>query len=266
VLVLAVGVPRLAVAQQVTFSPLSKEVVLARLRQTAKDNHARAMTLETLLAESGCTAAHLEEQSVKHLKAPNVICTWPGATDQRILISAHTDKVGVGEGAVDDWSGASLLADLFESLHTVPRRHTLVFIGFSGEEEGLVGSRFYVKALTAEHAARIKAEVNIECLGLSPTAVWLSHADRELARFAGQVSAASKLPIGATNVDQVGRDDAMSFAERRIPTITFHSVTQSTLAILHSQSDTYRAIHPDDYYDSYRFLAAYLAFADTALQ
>jgi hypothetical protein len=108
--------------------------------------------------------------------------------------------------------------------------------------------------------------VNIECLGLSPTAVWLRHADPLLAKIAGQTSAAANLPITAINVDQVGQDDAMSFAARKVPTITFHSVTQQTLEILHSPRDTNRAIHADKYYDSYRIIDAYLAFTDIALE
>jgi Zn-dependent M28 family amino/carboxypeptidase len=235
------------------------------LRLAAHDNSGRANTLKKLLEEAGCTGDRLEEQSVKHLKVPNVICTWPGETDQRILVSAHTDHVAHGDGTVDDWSGAAMLANLLDSLRTVRRRHTFVFIGFSGEEEGLMGSRSYAKALSAAQTARISALVNVECLGLSPTAVWISHADRQRAKLAGQTSAASKLPIQATNVENVGRDDSESFAALHVPTITFPSLTQQTWPILHSDQDTFRAIRVDDYYDSYRFLTAYLSFADIAL-
>jgi putative aminopeptidase FrvX len=261
-----IGLTLPAACQTITFNPVAKDLVLARLHRIARNNRDRAVMLKTMFAEAGCTSEHLEEQPVKGLKAPNIICTWPGATDRRILVSAHTDKVEMGDGAVDDWSGASLLVDLFESLLTIPRRHTFVFIGFSGEEEELAGSRFYVKKLAPAQKTQIAALVNVECLGLSGTAVWLNHADRQLAKIAGQTAAASKLPIQATNVDRVGRDDAMSFAEKHIPTITFHSLTQETLSILHSSRDKVQAIHVDEYYDSYRFLTAYLAFADAALQ
>jgi acetylornithine deacetylase/succinyl-diaminopimelate desuccinylase-like protein len=109
------------------------------LRLAAHDNSGRANTLKKLLEEAGCTGDRLEEQSVKHLKVPNVICTWPGATDQRILVSAHTDHVPRGDGTVDEWSGAAMLVNLLDSLRTTQRHHTFVFIGFSGEEEGSGG-------------------------------------------------------------------------------------------------------------------------------
>lgn len=58
------------------------------------------------------------------------------------------------------------------------------------------------------------------------------------------------LPLQAINVEKVG--DAEAFAPLHIPSITFHSVTQETLAILRSPQDTARAIREDVYYDSYR--------------
>ncbi len=83
--------------------------------------------------------------------------------------------------------------------------------------------------------------------------------------MAGRVAGAMKLPIQAINVDQVGYSDAEAFAGLHIRSITFHSVTQDTLKILHSNRDTFTAIHPDDYYDSYHLLTAYLASIDAAL-
>ncbi|HTQ56317.1 MAG TPA: M20/M25/M40 family metallo-hydrolase [Bryobacteraceae bacterium] len=240
--------------------------MLSRLQQAPRNNHARASALAQLFADAGCAGEHLVRESVKHRRDANVICVLPGGTEQRILVTAHTDKADEGYGVVDDWSGASMLADLLESLRTAPRRHTFVFIGFTAEEDGLAGSRFYVKTLTAAERSRIGAVVNVECLGLSPTAVWLHHADPRLAQVAGQAAATVKLPIRAINVERVGEDDAMSFAAAHIPTITFHSVTQETLQILHSPQDTYRAIHPDEYYDSYHLLAAYLALADVSIE
>ena len=105
----------------------------------------------------------------------------------------------------------------------------------------------------------------MDSLGLSPTAVWLSHADPELAKMAGRVSGATKLPLQVVNVDQFGESDAESFAGLHIRSITFHSVTQQTLGIRHSNQDTFHAIHGDDYYASYRFLSAYLAWIDREL-
>jgi hypothetical protein len=217
-------------AQTVVFHVVPEETVIARLHQAVRNNQERENTLKKLFEEIGCSGQSLAEQPVKHVKVPNLICTLPGQTDSRI-----------------------------------PRRHTFVFIGFTQEEEGLTGSRFYAKGLAPAQRAKIGALVNMDSLGLSPTAVRLSHADPELAKMAGRVAGATKLPIQAVNMDQVGESDAEAFAGLHIRSITFHSLTQQTWPILHSDRDTFKAIHVDDYYASYRFLTAYLAWIDTEL-
>ena len=122
-----------------------------------------------------------------------------------------------------------------------------------------------MKQLTPEQRNKIAAEVNIECLGTAPAAVWLSHADPRLAALARQAAVATTLPVKWVNVEKGGRDDTEPFGGLHLPTITFHSITQETFPVLRSARDNLSAIHPDDYYASYRLLAYYLAFIDQRL-
>jgi hypothetical protein len=119
--------------------------------------------------------------------------------------------------------------------------------------------------MTREEVARTEAMINLDSLGLAPTEVWLSHADKHLALMLFGVAKAMNLPVTAVNVDNVGSTDSESFAKRKIPRMTLHSITQQTLPILHSSRDKLDAIHFADYYETYRLLAAYLAYLDTAL-
>jgi peptidase M28-like protein/PDZ domain-containing protein len=93
----------------------------------------------------------------------NVIGILPGSDpklkDEAIVLGAHYDHLGRGgqgslaprEGAIhygadDNASGTAALIELARRLSTQnpkPRR-TIVFIAFSGEEEGLIGSSYYV--------------------------------------------------------------------------------------------------------------------------
>jgi Zn-dependent M28 family amino/carboxypeptidase len=164
---------------------------------------------------------------------------------------------------VDNWSGASLLPSLYYSLSAVPRRHTFVFVGFTAEEKGLVGSNFYAGKLSPEQRARIEAMVNMDTLGLGPTEVWATHADTALLNALAGVAKAMKLPVSVMNVDQVGSSDSESFAKYKIPRITIHSVTQQTWPILHSSKDKLDQIRMDDYFATYRLMAGYLAFLDS---
>ena len=110
--------------------------------------------------------------------------------------------------------------------------------------------------------ARTVAMINMDTLGLGPTKVWMSHADRQLARALYEIAGALRLPISAVNVDDVGSTDSEQFARRKIPRITVHSLTQQTLTVLHSNRDQLDAMQLADYYDSYRLLQAYLVFLD----
>lgn len=94
----------------------------------------------------------------------NVVGILPGSDpnwkNEAIVIGAHYDHLGLGgegsgslsartgihHGADDNASGVAGLIELarmFSSQNPKPRR-TIVFIAFSGEEEGLIGSNYYV--------------------------------------------------------------------------------------------------------------------------
>ena len=51
----------------------------------------------------------------------------------------------------------------------------------------------------------------------------------------------------------------------KIPTLMLHSVTQGSIGILHTKDDDWRSVKMDDYYDSYRLIAACLAYLDDTL-
>src|SRR5690606_27245896 len=91
--------------------------------------------------------------------APNVVAVLPGSDpvlkNEYVVFSAHFDHVGVGQpdasgdsiynGADDNASGTTGLlevAEAFASLSEAPAR-SLVFLAVSGEEKGLLGSRYY---------------------------------------------------------------------------------------------------------------------------
>ena len=137
-------------------------------------------------------------------RTPNVICTLKGTEEDCIVVGAHYDKVSNGHGAVDNWGGASLLPSLYQGLKSKARRLTFVFVGFTDEERGLVGSRFFAKDLSPEDKARIRAMVNIDSLGLSDTKVWVAHADKAMLEAAGVIARAAKLPVAGVNLGQAG--------------------------------------------------------------
>jgi len=144
------------------------------------------------------------------------------------------------------------------------RKHTYIFIGFTNEEQGEVGSRFYVRQMSKDQVAATDAMVNLDTLGLGPAEMWVSHSDKRLNGVLAYVASQLHAPVGGVNVEQVGSTDAEQFAERKIPRITIHSLTQETFnaRIIHTSKDKFSAVRLDDYYQTYRLLAAYVAFLD----
>jgi Zn-dependent M28 family amino/carboxypeptidase len=207
----------------------------------------------------------VEKLEVKE-QQPDLLCTLPGKLDRKIIVGAHYDHVKRGEGAVDNWSGAALLPSIYEALKALHLRHTVVFAGFSAEEQGLIGSKAYVARLTPEQQSQISAMVNLDTLGLSPTKVWSNRASPLLVNSLFAVASALRLPLEPMNVETRGASaDSEPFFMNDIPAITIHSVTEQTWAILHSDRDTLSQVKPKDYYDTYKLVVGYIVFLDQLL-
>jgi acetylornithine deacetylase/succinyl-diaminopimelate desuccinylase-like protein len=93
----------------------------------------------------------------------NVIGLLPGhdpnLRNETVIVGAHYDHLGLGgfgsldpdstgkvhNGADDNASGAAMLIQIAARLSQAPPARTVLFIAFSGEELGLLGSAYYVK-------------------------------------------------------------------------------------------------------------------------
>jgi hypothetical protein len=104
----------------------------------------------------------------------------------------------------------------------------------------------------------------MDTLGLAPAEIWEHRSDKRLSLDLVRVALHQQLPLGIFNFERVGSTDSESFAARRIPRITIHSLTQKNYAILHTKKDNIAAINLDDYYATYRLVAVYLAYLDYA--
>jgi len=171
------------VAQTISFDAVVKDVVEERLRRSVKGgkngNPHRLAALRQVFEEVQCCGEYLQEQKVSGSKLPNLICILPGESQDKIYVGAHYDAVDAGAGVVDNWSGASLLPSLYHSLKMKKNlRHTFVFLGFTDEEKGLIGSRYHARKLTKDDVQSIHAMVNIDAVGITPTKIWTSHADK----------------------------------------------------------------------------------------
>jgi hypothetical protein len=249
-------------ARDLRFSLVPRIDVEARLGEYAGTNRERGDTLKRMFVDAGC-GENLSEQRMRS-RPPNLICVLPGSSDRAIIVGAHFDKVAAGDGVADNWTGASLLPSLYQAIKIEPRQHTYIFIGFTDEELGLIGSGFYARQMTREQVAATDAMVNLDTLGLATTNVWVSRSSQTLVRAFGYVAGLIDSPATGINFERVGSTDSESFARRKIPRITIHSLNQKNhdAGILHSRKDKLSAVHLDEYYETYRLLAVYLVFLD----
>ncbi|MBB3094422.1 aminopeptidase S [Actinoplanes campanulatus] len=90
----------------------------------------------------------------------NIIADWPGGnTSNTYMFGAHSDGVSAGPGINDDGSGtATLLEAALQLAANNPTMTNHVRFGWwAGEEQGLIGSKFYVNSLTTAQKSAIKA-------------------------------------------------------------------------------------------------------------
>jgi Zn-dependent M28 family amino/carboxypeptidase len=125
------------------------------------------------LAASIKTTARVETRS---LESANVIAALPGSDPQLkneyVVLSAHVDHLGIGEpingdriynGAMDNASGAALLLDVAASLKksSIRPRRSLLFLFVTGEEKGLLGSKYFAAHPTVDPASMV-ADINVD--------------------------------------------------------------------------------------------------------
>ena len=104
---------------------------------------------------------------IETLVTRNVIAeTKTGRTDRTVVVGAHLDSVPDGPGINDDGSGTA--TDLEVALQMaalgVKPVNRVRFIWFSGEEQGLLGSDYYVSQLTKRQTTDIAAMLDFDML------------------------------------------------------------------------------------------------------
>jgi aminopeptidase S len=100
--------------------------------------------------------------------AANVVAEWPyGDANHVIMAGAHSDSVKAGPGINDDGSGVAALlatATAISQSRLVPQKR--IRFGFWGaEEQGDVGSGYYVSHLAGGQTAKIDAYLNFDMVG-----------------------------------------------------------------------------------------------------
>ena len=91
-----------------------------------------------------------------NLNSFNIVAEIPGTdkADEIVMLGAHFDSWHTGTGATDNAAGTAVMMEAMRILKTigVPLRRTVRIGLWTGEEQGLIGSREYVTAHFADRA------------------------------------------------------------------------------------------------------------------
>ena len=180
----------------------------------------------------------------------NVLGTLPGAGPQAhetVIIGAHRDHLGrqgplFFPGADDNASGTAVILEIARLLGSagLPPRRTLLFLSFSGEEQGLLGSRLYVSHPIRPLPAT-PAMINVDHAGVGNGRLTVGVTG--LTKAFGQ-DAGTAAGIG-DRLDLFGffpGGDHVPFKEAGVPTITV--VSSGPHPDFHQPTDTPNKVQP----------------------
>lgn len=168
----------------------------------------------------------------------NVIGLLPGRDpklrNEIIIVGAHYDHLGLGgfgaldpdstgrvhNGADDNASGAAALIHIAAQLAAAPPPRTVVFIAFSGEEEGLLGSAYYTQhpLYGLDHTV---AMINLDMVGRLRNDRLIIYGTRTAKEFPALLDSLNR--IAAFDLkeqgDGYGPSDQSSFYAAKLPVL-----------------------------------------------
>jgi Zn-dependent M28 family amino/carboxypeptidase len=175
----------------------------------------------------------------KDVQSANIIGKLPGTDpelkNEYVVLSAHIDHVGIGEpingdriynGAMDNASGSAVLLDVAASLKKSPEplKRSLLFVFVTGEEKGLLGSKYFTAHPTVDPKSMV-ADINIDMfLPIVPlkvlTVYGLAESDLgDMAREAAGARGISVQPDPEPLRNSFIRSDQYNFIRRGIPAL-----------------------------------------------
>jgi hypothetical protein len=188
----------------------------------------------------------------------NVVVTKKGKTDETVVIGAHFDKTETGCGAIDNWSGIVILANIYRTMKDLTTQKTYKFVGFDKEELGLLGSDAMAKEIPKDKRANYCAMVNFDSFGFSYPQAMRNISTDSLLALAKEVSEEMKMPFARAAIE-FASSDSESFRIRDIPAISFHGLDNQWQNFLHNPNDKLSKVNTQSVYFGYRHGLVFLS-------
>jgi len=169
----------------------------------------------------------------RHLQTSNVVAEIPGGNkkDEIVMLGAHLDSWHGGTGATDNGAGVAVVMEAVRILKALNLKmdRTVRLALWAGEEEGLLGSKAYVKAhfadpetmvLKPEHA-RLSAYFNLDNGSGKIRGIYLQGNDMLRPVFAAWLAPFHDLGATTVALRNTGGTDHLSFDAVGLPGFQF---------------------------------------------
>jgi len=197
------------------------------------------------------------------LKGYNVIGEIPGTDpklkDELVMLGGHLDSWHGATGATDNAAGCSVMMEavrILKTLNVQPRR-TIRIALWSGEEEGLLGSRAYAKNHFADTAngqwvlkpeqSKVSAYYNVDNGSGKIRGVYLQGNEAERTIFSKWLEPFNDMGAKTVTINNTGGTDHLSFDRVGIPGFQFiQDELEYDTRTHHSNMDDYDHLVPED--------------------
>jgi hypothetical protein len=189
----------------------------------------------------------------------NLVATWQGSDEEKygeLIVCGHLDSTSPNPridapGADDNGSGSAgvlALARMLKKSGLQPKA-TIKFVLFLGEEQGLYGSKAYVRTLDAVAKAKIKAVLNLDMIGfdaVEPLSIMLetNSFNRPMVEKMQELAQKYAEFTIRTSFNAWGSDHA-PFLQQRIPAVLTIESEYSSNPNYHQVTDLIDSINQD---------------------
>ena len=241
----------------------TEEAVTESVKLVPCENENRTEAVKKLFEKLGAKPDEITLEKFNKDKNTNIVLKKKGKTDETIVVGAHYDKVDVGCGVVDNWTGVAILAHIWKTFSQMDTQKSYVFVAFDREEQGLQGSETMAKAIPKEKRAQYCSMVNFDSFGTgAPMALGNASSSKMLA-LAKKLGEDNKFKFVSLEVPGANSDSS-SFKSRDIPAITMSGLDGNWMNYMHSKNDQLSIVNMKSVYYSYRFGLVYLSKLDAA--
>ncbi|HYA16869.1 MAG TPA: M20/M25/M40 family metallo-hydrolase [Bryobacteraceae bacterium] len=213
----------------------------------------------------------------RDVNAKNLVAEIPGGAkkDEVVMIGAHFDSWHGATGATDNAAGSAVMMEVMRVLNTlrVKMDRTVRLALWSGEEEGLLGSKAYVKehfgdpdtmVLSGEHA-KLAAYFNLDNGSGRIRGVYLQDNDAARPFFERAFVPLRDPGVTTISIRNTGGTDHLSFDAVGLAGFQFIQDPLDYMTITHHSSmDTYDHLIPEDLKQASLVIASIVAMEANA--